>query len=59
MISLKSDMEEEIPFPLDSTFSKIEDIWFGINLKSKKKIIVNIIEPLKKNILQLPPESNS
>ena len=50
MISLKSDMEQDIPFLFDSILRKIEEIWFDINLKSKKKIIINIIEPLKKNI---------
>jgi len=50
MISLKSDMEQDIPFLFYSILRKIEDIWFDINLKSKKKIIINIIEPLKKNI---------
>jgi hypothetical protein len=50
LISLKSDMEQDIPFLFDSILRKIEDIWFDINLKSKKKIIVNIIEPLKNNI---------
>ena len=50
VISLKSNMEQDIPLLFDSIFRRIEDIWFDINLKSKKKILINIIEPLKKNI---------
>jgi hypothetical protein len=50
VISLKSNMEQDFPFLFDPIFRRIEDIWFDINLKSKKKIIINIIEPLKKNI---------
>ena len=50
LISLKSNMEQDIPFLFYSILRKIEDIWFDINLKSKKKIKVNIIEPLKNNI---------
>jgi hypothetical protein len=43
-------MEQDVPFLFDSILRRIEDKWFDINLKSKKKIIINIIEPLKKNI---------
>ena len=50
VISLKSAMEQDVPFLFDSILRRIEDKWFDINLKSKKKIIINIIEPLKKNI---------
>jgi hypothetical protein len=38
-------MEQDILFLFDLILRKIENIWFDINLKSKKKIIVNIIEP--------------
>lgn len=47
LVSLKSDMEQDVPLSFDSILRRIEDIWFDINLKSKKKIIINIIEPLK------------
>ena len=50
VISLKSNTEQDVPLLFDSVLRRIEDIWFDINLKSKKKIIINIIEPLKKNI---------
>jgi hypothetical protein len=50
VISLKSNTEQDVPLLFDSILRRIEDIWFDINLKSKKKIIIDIIEPLKKNI---------
>ena len=45
-ISLKSNLEQDVPFLLSSLLRKIEDLWFNLNLKSKKKIIVNQIKPL-------------
>lgn len=50
VISLKSDMEQDIPFLFDSVLRKIEDIWFDVNINSKKKLIINLIEPLKKRV---------
>ena len=50
LISLKSDMEQDVPFLFGSFYRKIEDALYNLNLNGKRKIITKNIEPLKKNI---------
>ncbi|MFD2907640.1 hypothetical protein ACFSX9_02725 [Flavobacterium ardleyense] len=50
-ISLKSSVEEDVPFLFDSFFRRVEDIWYNLNFNGKQKIIINHIEPSKKSNL--------